>query len=193
LLFAVRFKADFGVSCLLLLAFSESVAFPTDNFLRLPETRSTDLACRCFDCSESAPESEVGIFFSFFDFLPSSVLVCFDFSWGAAVFDFVVRFFLIFFLLLDVDLVCPDAGFPEATLGFGLSLGSCSFDFVRSRCLLETRIDPSSDFCSDLSLFSFSSFLFLRAPGRGNVAEVEEGCDLVFGGTIFPCPAWTGC
>ena len=181
MLFAVRFKADFGVSCLRLLPCSESVAFATGNFLRLPETRSTDLACRCFDCSESAPESEVGIFFSFFDFLPSSVLVCFDFSWGAAVFDFVVRFFLIFFLLLDVD------------LGFGLSLGSCSFDFVRSRCLLETRIDPSSDFCSDLSLFSFSSFLFLRAPGRGNVAEVEEGCDLVFGGTIFPCPAWTGC
>ena len=121
LLFAVRFKADFGVSCLLLLACSEPVAFATGNFLLLPEARFTGLACRCFDCSESAPESEVGVFFSFFDFLPSSVLVCFDFSGGAAVFEFVARFFLIFFLLLDVDLVCSGAGFPEGTLGFGLS------------------------------------------------------------------------
>ena len=117
----MRFKADFGVSCFLLLA---CFASATDNFLLLPEVGFTDdLACRCFDCLESAPESEVGVFFSFFDFLRSSVLVCFDFSGGAgaAVFEFVVRFFLIFFLLLDVDLVCPGAGFPEGTLGFGLS------------------------------------------------------------------------
>jgi hypothetical protein len=134
LLFEVRFKADFGVSCLLLLACSESVAFATGNLLRLPEARFTDLACRCFDCSESAPESEVGVFFSFFGFLPSSTfnfLVCFDISEDAAVFEIAVRFFLIVFLMLDVDFVCPVAGFPEATLVFGLS--SCSFDFVRSR------------------------------------------------------------
>ena len=126
----MRFKADFGVSCFLLLA---CFASATDNFLLLPEVGFTDdLACRCFDCLESAPESEVGVFFSFFDFLRSSVLVCSDFSGGAAVFEFVVpvRFFSMFFLLLDVDLVCPGAGFPEASLGFGLS--SCFFDFVRS-------------------------------------------------------------
>jgi hypothetical protein len=160
------------------------VFFATGNFLRLPETR--------FDCSESAPESDVSVFFSFFfGFLTTSVLVCFDSSWGAAVFEFVVRFFLLFFLLLDVDLVCPDAGFPEASLGFSLS--SCSFDFVRSRFFKEPRFDPSLDFCSDSSPFSFSSFLFLRAPGRRNVAEVEEGCDLVLGGNIIPCPVWTVC
>jgi len=122
LLFAVRFKADFGISCLLLLSCSAlSVAFATGNFLLLPEARFADLACRCFDCSETAPESEVGVSFSFLGFLISSVLVSFDFSRDAAVLEFVVRFFLIFFLLLDVGLVCPDAGFPEGTLGFGLS------------------------------------------------------------------------
>jgi hypothetical protein len=147
------------------------VAFATGNLLRLPEVRSTDLACRCFDCSESAPESEIGVFFSFFSFLPSSVLVCFDCSRGVAVLEFVVRFFLISFVLLDLNLVCPDAasGFPEAILGL-------------LRCFLETRIDS-------LPFSFFSSLSLLRPPGRGNVDGVEEGCDLVFGGTIFPCSA----
>jgi hypothetical protein len=133
LLFAARFKADFGVSCLLLLSCSASVSLATGNFLLFfPEAGFADLTCRCFDCLESAPESEVGVFFLFLGFLSSGTfLVCFDFSEDAVVFEIAVRFFLIVALLLDVDFVCPVAGFPEATLVFGLS--SCSFDFVRSR------------------------------------------------------------
>jgi hypothetical protein len=128
---AVCFKVEFGVPCFFLLAGPASAVFATDVFFS----------------------------WSFLGFL--FTVVCFDFSGAAAAFEMVVRFSLIFFLLLD---------------------DPCALD-------LPVLVVCGSSVAGDGVMFSLRSpsfsFCLVCAPGRGNVAEFVAGFDRVLGGNIL--------